>query len=98
VVAAPSGTGKTTVCRALVDADSELVHSISHTTRAPRVGEVDGVHYHFVSEKVFRGLEKQNVFLEWAEYGGHLYGVSMCCWRLRCRVRPRSGPRATMRA
>lgn len=76
VLAAPSGTGKTTVCRALVDADPELVHSISHTTRAPRVGEVDGVHYHFVSEKVFRGLEEQNVFLEWAEYGGNLYGTS----------------------
>ena len=76
VVAAPSGTGKTTVCRALVDADPELVHSVSHTTRAPREGEVDGVHYHFVSEKAFRGLEEQDVFLEWAEYGGNLYGTS----------------------
>jgi len=76
VVAAPSGTGKTTVCRALVDADPELVHSVSHTTRAPRQGEIDGVHYHFVSEKAFRGLEGQDVFLEWAEYGGNLYGTS----------------------
>ncbi len=76
VVAAPSGTGKTTVCRALVDGDPELVHSVSHATRTPRQGEVDGVHYHFVSEKAFRGLEEQDVFLEWAEYGGNLYGTS----------------------
>lgn len=76
VVAAPSGTGKTTVCRALVERDPRLVHSISHTTRPARSGEVDGVHYHFVSAGEFNDLEAQGVFVEWAEYGGNLYGTS----------------------
>ena len=49
VLSAPSGTGKTTVCRALVAADASVVFSISHTTRTPRAGETDGVHYHFVT-------------------------------------------------
>lgn len=76
VVSAPSGTGKTTVCQRLVERDRELVMSVSHTTRRPRGGETDGVHYHFVSEAEFRRLAERGAFLEYAEYGGNLYGTS----------------------
>lgn len=75
LVSAPSGTGKTTVCRAVVDRDLGIVHSISYTTRRPRQGEQDGVHYHFVTESVFRKLIEEDAFLEWAEYRNHLYGT-----------------------
>lgn len=77
VVSAPSGTGKTTVCRAVVERDPRVVHSVSHTTRAPRQGEVEGVHYHFVDAAAFDRLEKEGAFLEWAEYGQNLYGTSI---------------------
>ena len=76
VVAAPSGTGKTTLCRALVEADDRIECSISHTTRKPRTGEVDGVAYYFVDESRFLALRRQGEFLERAEYGGNLYGTS----------------------
>jgi guanylate kinase len=77
VIAAPSGTGKTTICRALVDSDPRLRFSVSHTTRAPRPGERDGVHYHFVAAQRFHELVAQGAFLEYAEYGGNLYGTSL---------------------
>jgi guanylate kinase len=76
VVSAPSGTGKTTVCRRLVERDTQLEHSVSHTTRAQRPGEQEGVHYHFVSEAEFRRLVDEGAFVEYAEYAGHLYGTS----------------------
>ena len=76
VVAAPSGTGKTTICRAVVERDPEIVVSVSHTTRDPRPGEVDGVHYHFVDAKTFRELADAGVFLEHANYNGNNYGTS----------------------
>lgn len=76
VVSAPSGTGKTTVCRRLVERDAQLEHSVSHTTRAQRPGEQEGVHYHFVSEAEFRRLVDEGAFVEYAEYAGHLYGTS----------------------
>jgi guanylate kinase len=76
VVAAPSGTGKTTVCRAALERDGGLRFSISHTTRPPRQGEQDGVDYHFVTPDRFRELVKQDAFLEYAEYNGNLYGTS----------------------
>ncbi len=75
VISAPSGTGKTSVCRRVVDADPLIIHSVSHTTRAPRAGERDGSDYHFVSDKEFRRLAEAGAFLEYAEYGGHLYGT-----------------------
>lgn len=78
VIAAPSGTGKTTLCRALVEGDGRLEFSVSHTTRPPRDGEVDGVNYHFVPADRFRALVEEGAFLEHAMYGGHLYGTS---WR-----------------
>jgi len=76
VVSAPSGTGKTTVCRAVVAADPEMEFSVSHTTRPPRPGERDGVDYHFVDEPAFRKLVDERAFVEHAEYGGRLYGTS----------------------
>jgi len=76
VVSAPSGTGKTTVCRAVVSCDPGIVSSVSHTTRAPRSGERDGVDYHFVPKDRFEALVAQGAFLEHAEYRGHLYGTT----------------------
>lgn len=76
VVAAPSGTGKTTVCRRLVAEDPELEFSVSHTTRPPRPGERPGRDYHFVTREEFAELVRQKAFLEHAEYNGQLYGTS----------------------
>jgi guanylate kinase len=76
VVAAPSGTGKTTVCRRVVDQDDRISFSVSHTTRRKREGEVDGRDYFFVDEPEFRRLVAEGAFLEWAEYNAHLYGSS----------------------
>jgi guanylate kinase len=76
VVAAPSGTGKTTVCRALVASDPQLVFSVSHTTRRQRPGEENGRDYHFVAEAEFRRMIDAGGFLEWAVYNDHLYGTS----------------------
>lgn len=76
VIAAPSGTGKTTLCRRILERDPGLCLSTSHTTRKPRAGEQDGVHYHFVDAAAFRALVDAGGFLEHAEYGGHVYGTS----------------------
>lgn len=77
VIAAPSGTGKTTLCRRLLERDRGLKLSVSHTTRPMRKGEVDGVDYHFVSsKKAFRELTDARAFLEHAEYNSNLYGTS----------------------
>lgn len=78
VVAAPSGTGKTTLCARVLEEDPGLTLSVSHTTRSPRPGEQDGVHYHFVDEEAFLALVREDGFLEHAEYNGHNYGTS---WR-----------------
>ncbi|MEE8580873.1 MAG: guanylate kinase [Myxococcota bacterium] len=76
VVAAPSGTGKTTVCREVLRRDKNVRFSISHTTRPQRKGERDGVDYHFVTAREFRGGVDAGEFLEHAEYAGRLYGTS----------------------
>jgi guanylate kinase len=76
VIAAPSGTGKTTICRRILEEDAFLELSVSHTTRKPRTGEVDGVAYHFVDPRRFRELVDADAFLEHAEYGGNAYGTS----------------------
>jgi guanylate kinase len=76
VVAAPSGTGKTTVCQRVVARDPQVELSVSHTTRARRPGEEDGIAYHFVSPEVFQGMVDEKEFLEWAEYHGNRYGTS----------------------
>lgn len=77
VVSAPSGTGKTTVCRAVVERDPGIEFSVSHTTRPRRPGERDGVDYHFVSPAAFLRLVEQGAFVEHAEYAGQRYGTSV---------------------
>ena len=76
VVSAPSGTGKTSLCEWAVTAVPNLVHSVSHTTRAPRPHEMDGRDYHFVDEPTFRAMAASGEFAEWAEVHGHLYGTA----------------------
>jgi len=76
VVSGPSGVGKSTIVRRVLDADARVRFSISHTTRAPRRGETDGVDYHFVDRAAFRALVDEGAFLEHAEYQGNLYGTS----------------------
>jgi guanylate kinase len=76
VVAAPSGTGKTTVCRRVVDSHDDIVFAVSHTTRAKREGEVDDHDYHFVSHAAFQERITAGEFLEWAVYNGNHYGTS----------------------
>jgi len=77
VVSGPSGAGKTTMLRRVLERDERLQFSVSHTTRKPRPGEVDGEDYYFVDPAAFRELIEANAFLEWAEYQGNLYGTSL---------------------
>jgi guanylate kinase len=76
VVSAPSGAGKTTLTRHLLQNTPDLVYSISHTTRAPRANEQDGVDYFFVSTDQFREMIDAGAFLEWAEVFGRHYGTT----------------------
>jgi guanylate kinase len=76
VVAAPSGTGKTTVCRGVVQKDPLVEFSVSHTTRPRRDGEAEGIDYHFVTHQRFQEMVREDAFLEWAEYDGNRYGTS----------------------
>jgi guanylate kinase len=77
IVAAPSGAGKTTLCRRLSAQLSELRFSVSHTTRAPRPSEVDGRDYHFVDPSTFERMVERGEFAEHARVHGHLYGTSL---------------------
>ncbi len=76
VLSAPSGAGKTTIARALVEGTEDVVFSVSATTRPARDHEMDGVDYHFLSETDFRAMIEADEFVEWAEVHGHLYGTS----------------------
>lgn len=76
VLSAPSGAGKTTLMRALVEKLEGLTPSVSTTTRAPRSRERNGVDYHFVDDATFQAQVKEQRFLEWAEVFGHYYGTS----------------------
>lgn len=76
IVTAPSGAGKTTLVRGLLERDRQVQLSISYTTRAPRPGEQDGREYHFVDVPTFRALRDRGEFLEWAEVHGNYYGTS----------------------
>lgn len=76
VVAAPSGAGKSSLVKALLELDSRLAVSVSHTTRAPRGQELNGREYIFVDEASFRAMIERAEFLEWAQVHGHLYGTS----------------------
>ena len=76
IFSAPSGAGKTTLLKRVMAELDNLAFSVSHTTRAPRAGEVDGVDYHFVSQERFAAMRDQGAFLEWAEVHGNFYGTS----------------------
>lgn len=76
VVSGPSGAGKTSILRRILALEPEVRFSVSHTTRSPRAGEIDGDDYHFVAEPAFRAKIESGEFLEWAEYQGNLYGTS----------------------
>lgn len=76
VFSAPSGAGKTTIIDSLKNRMGSMKYSVSHTSRKPRDGEKDGVHYHFVNKDVFRGMIEDGMFVEWAEVYGNLYGTS----------------------
>lgn len=76
VIAAPSGTGKTTLVKALVDSMPQITVSISHTTRPKRPGEVDGVNYYFVTKPEFASMIEHGDFLEHATIFEHFYGTS----------------------
>ena len=76
VVAAPSGTGKSSLVKALLELDAHLAVSISHTTRAPRGQEQHGREYWFIGEAEFREMIGRDEFFEWAQVHGHLYGTS----------------------
>jgi len=75
-VAAPSGAGKSSLVKAVLELDSRLAVSLSHTTRAPRGQEVHGREYWFIDEPAFRRLIDQGAFFEWAQVHGNLYGTS----------------------
>lgn len=75
-VAAPSGAGKSSLVKALLELDSRLDVSVSHTTRAPRGQEQDGREYWFIDEASFRAMIERGEFFEWAQVHGHLYGTS----------------------
>ena len=76
IVTAPSGAGKTTLVRGLLQRDARVQLSISYATRAPRAGEEDGREYHFVDVPTFRALRERGEFLEWAEVHGNYYATS----------------------
>lgn len=75
-ISAPSGAGKTSLVKALLERDKQLQVSVSHTTRPMRAGEINGVNYHFVSDSEFRAMTAQQAFVEYAEVFGHWYGTS----------------------
>ena len=75
ILSAPSGGGKTTIARALTSAREDIGYSISATTRRPRDSETDGKDYHFLDRADFEERANKGEFLEWAEYGGNLYGT-----------------------
>ncbi|VEH68130.1 guanylate kinase [Rodentibacter pneumotropicus] len=80
IVSAPSGAGKSSLLTALLEKEDNMpkMISVSHTTRDPRPGEIDGVHYYFVSKEEFESLIKQDLFFEYATvFGGNYYGTSL---------------------
>lgn len=76
IVSAPSGAGKTTLVGEVLKLDQRIRPSVSYTSRAPRNGEQNGIHYNFVSSEEFRSMIERGDFLEWAEVHGNLYGTS----------------------
>ena len=76
IISAPSGTGKTTILKKVISEVEGVGFSVSHTTRTPRAGELEGKDYHFVKESTFQAMRDQDAFLEWASVHGNLYGTS----------------------
>ncbi len=76
ILSSPSGAGKTTLTRRLEQRFPDLVFSVSHTTRPPRAGEIDGKDYHFVSRDTFHTMAAERRFLEWATVHENMYGTS----------------------
>lgn len=77
VVSAPSGAGKTTLCREMFDKFPDLRHSVSFTTRPLRAGEQEGVDYHFIGRERFDAMVSAGEFVEWAEVHGNFYGTAL---------------------
>ena len=77
VIAAPSGAGKTSLVKALLESNDDMGVAVSHTTRAMRPGETDGVDYYFVSKEAFHSLLAEGGFIEHAEVFGNWYGTSL---------------------
>jgi guanylate kinase len=75
ILSSPSGAGKTTISRMLLEADEEIKLSVSVTTRPRRAGEIDGVHYHFCDDAAFDRMVEEDDFYEWAHVFGHRYGT-----------------------
>ncbi|MEK7309102.1 MAG: guanylate kinase [Nitrospirota bacterium] len=76
IISAPSGVGKTTLCQKLIKTVPRLEHSVSYTTRSPRKGEINNVHYTFISKNKFKAMINRGEFAEWAVVHGNLYGTS----------------------
>ena len=76
IISAPSGAGKSTLCRAVMDRFSDLIYSVSYTTRSPRSGEQKGVDYHFIVKDEFEKGIVSGHWAEWAEVHDHYYGTS----------------------
>ena len=77
IVSAPSGAGKTSLIKALMEQDQRIEVSVSHTTRPQRPGEVEGVNYFFISAETFQEMREAGAFFESAEVFGHFYGTSL---------------------
>src|SRR6266540_4322752 len=77
IISAPSGAGKTSLCKEVVDILPNLRHSVSYTTRTARPGEVHGRDYFFVSHDEFERMKSAGEFAEWAEVHGNFYGTSL---------------------
>ena len=76
IISAPSGAGKSTLCDAVLDRFPDLVYSVSYTTRLPRIGEKNGVDYHFIAKDEFEKGIGRHRWAEWAEVHDHYYGTS----------------------
>ena len=77
IITGPSGVGKGTVVKELLDRNKDIWLSISATTRNPRVGEKDGLNYYFISEEMFKDMIDKKEFLEWAQFAGNYYGTPL---------------------
>ena len=77
ILSAPSGAGKTSLCRELFKVFPDITESVSYTTRAPRPGEVEGEAYFFVSKEEFMRMVEQDAFAEWATVHGNMYGTAL---------------------